>query len=77
MTQSIQDINAMPPLYEVTVDTGETYDVDNGRGGTRPVTRYAILKYKGRSTWKTKRIADKHAREYKATHLRDAWVQEV
>ena len=77
MTQSIQDIYAMPILYEVKVDTGETYDVDNGWGGTRPVTKYGTLDHKGRSTWKTKRIAEKHAREYKATHLRDAWVQEV
>lgn len=38
---------------------------------------YARLEYKGRSEWKTKRIAQKHAREYKARHLKDAWVQEA
>lgn len=38
---------------------------------------YARLEHKGRSEWKTKRIAQKHAREYKAIHLRDSWVQEI
>ncbi len=38
---------------------------------------YARLEYKGRSTWLIKRLAEKHAREYKAAHLVDAWVQEL
>lgn len=51
-------------MYEVWVDTGTK-------------SGYALLEVNGRSQWKTKRIADKHAREYKATHLRDSWVSEV
>lgn len=38
---------------------------------------YARLQVKNRFTWKTKRIAEKHAREYKALHLRDSWVSEA
>lgn len=38
---------------------------------------YTRLHHKGRSEWKTKRIAQKHAYEYKAKHLSDSWVQEV
>lgn len=39
--------------------------------------RYARLEHKGRTSWKTKRIAEKHARDYKANHLRDSWVSEA
>lgn len=57
----------MSKLYEVIVQhedsTGKIF--------------YSRLEHKGRSTWKTKRIAQKHAREFKAVHLRDSWVQEV
>ncbi len=63
----------MSTLYEVVVDTGETYKSHDGRD----VPKYGMLEHKGRSEWKTKRIAEQHARDYKATHLRDAWVQEV
>lgn len=38
---------------------------------------YARLWVGQRHEWKTKRIAERHAREYKARHLRDAWVQEA
>jgi hypothetical protein len=38
---------------------------------------YARLEYKGRIEWRTKRIAQKHARDYKAIHLMDSWVQKV
>lgn len=38
---------------------------------------YARLEVNGRMTWRTKRIAEKHAREFKGAHLRDAWVQEA
>jgi hypothetical protein len=55
-------------LYEVIVDIEE--DPDKPR-------RYARLSHKDRTEWKTKRIAQKHAREYKARHLRDSWVSEV
>jgi len=34
---------------------------------------YAILTHKGRSEW-SRRVAMKHAKEYKAEYLRDAWV---
>jgi hypothetical protein len=56
-------------MYEVWVDSGELTP-----HGT---TKYAVLDVNGRSEWKTKRIAKKHAREYKAIHLRDSWVSEV
>lgn len=38
---------------------------------------YARLSYRDKTEWKTKRTAEKHAREYKARHMRDAWVQEA
>lgn len=38
---------------------------------------YSRLEFKGRSVWKTKRIALNHARKFKAIHLRDSWVAEV
>jgi len=38
---------------------------------------YARMEYKGRMQWKTKRIAEKHARDYRGNHLRDAWVSKV
>lgn len=38
--------------------------------------RYALIEANGRYRWKTKRTAEKHAREYKALHLRDAWAEE-
>lgn len=39
--------------------------------------RYARLWHKGRYQWKTKRIAQKHCREYRMAHLRDAWISEA
>jgi len=39
-------------------------------------TKYARIEVRGKSEWKTKRAAEKHAREYKAAHMRDAWAQE-
>ena len=38
-------------------------------------TKYARVECNRRIKWKTKRIAEKHAREYKATHMCDAWVE--
>lgn len=58
----------MNKLYEVIV---QILSDDNN------TSTYARLEHKGRRTWKTKRIAEKHAREYKGLHLRDAWVSEV
>lgn len=51
----------MKPLYEVVIalESGE----------------YARLWVGERHTWRTKWRAEKHAREYKARHLRDAWVE--
>lgn len=46
--------------------------VPDGKGGTI----HAGLTHKGRDEWR-KRTAVKHAREYKALHLRDAWAQPV
>ncbi len=56
----------MTKKYEVIVAT-----VSNGK------CVYARLSYRDRTEWKTKRIAQKHAREYKAKHLKDSWVSEV
>lgn len=38
---------------------------------------YGVLSVKDRTQWKTKRIAEKHARDFKAKFLRDSWVEEV
>ena len=38
---------------------------------------YARIETNGRTEWQTLRTARKHAREYKAQHMRDAWAQEV
>jgi len=38
---------------------------------------YARLEHKGRSQWRTKRIAQRHCGEYRMAHLRDGWVSEV
>ena len=37
---------------------------------------YSRLEYRGRMQWR-KKTAMKHAREFKARHLRDTWVQET
>lgn len=47
--------------------------IDNPDG----TVSYARIEHKGRSVWKTRRTARKHAMEYKALHLRDAWEQEA
>ena len=52
-------------MYYVVCDTGQEYP-----------RKYSILSVKDRTSWKTKRIAEKHAREYKAIHMRDCWVEE-
>lgn len=53
-------------LFEVVT----AYDRENGQTG------YARLEHRGRTEWR-KRTAEKHAREFKANHMRDAWAQEV
>lgn len=58
----------MRTKYAVCVDTGET--------GSDGRTMYGYLEHRGKSEWLTKRTAQKHADDYKATHLRDAWVEE-
>lgn len=60
-------------MYEVICDMGEIPAVLDGF----IPSRYTILEANGRTEWKTKRTAQKHASEYKSIHLRDAWVQEV
>jgi hypothetical protein len=54
-------------IYEVIISVPQ----DDG------TTHYARLEHKGRSQWKTKRIAQKHCREYRMAHLRDGWVNEA
>lgn len=53
--------------YEVIADVSD----DPGK------VCYARVSVKDRMTWVTKRIAERHARAYKALHLRDAWGEEV
>jgi hypothetical protein len=43
---------------------------------TKPAI-YARIEVYGRTEWKTKRTAVKHARDYKAWQLRDAWAAET
>ncbi len=38
---------------------------------------FAYLEHRGRTTWKSKRIAQKHCDEYTAENDEIAWVQEV
>lgn len=71
MTQTIESV------YNYHIETGDvnmwnawaSYEVDG-------VTHHALIEANGRTSWKTKRTALKHAREYKSTHLRDSWVAE-
>jgi len=50
-------------MWEVIVS------LESGKG-------YSRLEYRGRMQW-GKRTATKHAREFKANHMWDAWIQEV
>jgi hypothetical protein len=43
---------------------------------TKPAI-YARIEAHGRTEWRTRRTAVKHAREYKADHMRDAWAAEA
>ena len=54
------------PEYEVLVVQGYSCGVQ----------QIARLEHKGRMTWKTKRIAEKHAREFTAMHGKEAYVSE-
>lgn len=36
---------------------------------------YALLSVRGRTEWKTLQTAKKHAKEFKARHMRDAWAE--
>lgn len=40
---------------------------------THTESGYAILDHKGKTEW-SKRVAMKHAREFKADHMRDSWI---
>lgn len=55
------------PEYEVLCEMGFAH-------GAQQIAR---LDHRGRSVWKTRRIAEKHAREYSAAHGRVAYVSEV
>ena len=52
------------PEYEVLVVLG----YENG------AQQIARLEHKGRSVWKTRRIAERHAKEYTAAHGTEAYV---
>ena len=54
------------PLFEVVT----SYQDQDGK------TQYARLEYRGRMAW-GKRTAEKHARDFKANHMRDAWAQDA
>ncbi len=47
-------------------------ELDPGPNGER---RFARLESKGRSEWKTKATAVKHARDVQRNHRRKAWAQ--
>ena len=57
------DKEGVSKMWEVIVS------LESGKG-------YARLEHRGRVQW-GKRTATKHAREFKANHMRDAWIQEV
>lgn len=65
MPPSITERSQTMPHFEVIIANPET----DGK------ITYSRLEYRGRTSWKTLRIAEKHAREFKSIHLRDAWVQ--
>ena len=52
------------PEFEVLVE-------DGFRDGVLQIAR---LEHKGRCVWKTKRIAERHAREFTAMHGKTAYV---
>lgn len=51
----------------------EVFCVIGFENGAQQIAR---LEHKGRSEWKTRRIAERHAAEYRAAHGRDAYVSE-
>lgn len=55
------------PEFEVLCELGVAH-------GALQIAR---LEHKGRSVWKTRRAAEKHAREYTAAHGHVAYVSEV
>lgn len=69
MTQQMQrtlDDRTARPHYEVLVEIG----FENG------CLQIAYLEHMGRSEWRTRRTAEKHAREYTQKHGRAAYVSE-
>lgn len=54
------------PIYEIVVELGF-------KDGCLQI---GYLEHRGRSEWRTKRVAEKHAREYTEMHGRVAYVQE-
>lgn len=55
------------PEFEILCEIGFAYGA----------MQLARLEHKGRSVWKTRRIAEKHAREYTQVHGRVAYVSEA
>jgi len=54
------------PEWEVLIESGFAH-------GAMQIAR---LDYRGRSVWKTRRIAEKHAAEFTAAHGKVAYVSE-
>ena len=52
----------------------EVFCVLGYENGARQI---AVLEHKGRSKWKTRRVAERHAREYTEMHGREAYVSET
>ena len=55
------------PAYEVLVEIGFAHGA----------MQLARMEHKGRSTWKTRKIAEKHAADFTAWHGKIAYVSEV
>lgn len=66
MTRTLEERHARPE-YEVLCVLG----YENG------VQQVARLEHRGRIVWKTRRTAERHARDYTALHGREAYVSEV
>lgn len=66
----------MVRTYETVAPADYLWEVLCVVGYANGAQQIARLEHKGRSTWKTKAIAERHAREYTAAHGRDAYVSE-
>lgn len=66
----------MTRTYETVAPNDYLYEVLCVIGYVDGVQQIARLEHEGRSTWRTRAIAERHAREYTAAHGRDAYVSE-